>query len=109
MQTNAALDKKHCFYLANLRICDSRINHYKFAVMRFADWQIRNFRTFDCGMSPRNCKFAVCGLIKKICVPTFGTKEHFSAHSTEHLAASKLDFNRAGDISASSNSVYSIS
>jgi hypothetical protein len=26
------------FFLANLRICGSRINHYKFADLKFSDW-----------------------------------------------------------------------
>ncbi len=32
---------------------------------------LRNLRICDCGMSPRICGFAICGIRKKICVPTF--------------------------------------
>jgi hypothetical protein len=65
------------FSLANLRICDLRINHYKFcgfAICRLT--HLRNLRICDCGMSPRIfevtiCGVAICGLTKKIGVPTF--------------------------------------
>ncbi len=53
VEANADLDKTHCFFplpisefaicglghQGNLRVCDVRINHYKFADLRFADWQ----------------------------------------------------------------------
>jgi hypothetical protein len=59
------------FFLANLRMCDLRtgiqrksvdlwINHY-------------NLRTCDCRMSPRICGFLICGVTKKVFVPTFSS------------------------------------
>ncbi len=54
-----------------------------FSDLRFADWYtkeicgfcdlrtgtLRNFRICDCGMSPRICGFAICGLTKKFACP----------------------------------------
>jgi hypothetical protein len=53
----------------NLRVCDLRIYHYRFAGLQFADWYttFRNLRICDCRMSTK-----ICGLTKQICVLTFG-------------------------------------
>ncbi len=48
----------------NLRICDLRINNYKFADLRFAGWNTQEFADFDCGMSPRISGLEICGLTK---------------------------------------------
>ncbi len=70
--------------LANLRFCYLRTGtQRKFADLRFSDLSLqicgfaicilanlRSLRIYYCGMSPRICRFAICGQ-KKICVPTF--------------------------------------
>ncbi len=53
----------------NLRICDLRINQYKFAICWLA--HLRNVRICDCGINPRICGFATCGLTKKLSPPLF--------------------------------------
>jgi hypothetical protein len=67
----------------NLKICyfrtetprKLRISHCKFADLRFADWHSRNFRIFDCGMSPRICIFAICRLTEKYACPPLTFKK----------------------------------
>ncbi len=53
-----------------LRICDLRINHYKFADLRFADWNTMEI-----------CGSAICGLIitnLRICDVRTGTPQKFA-------------------------------
>ncbi len=59
------------FFLANLRICNLRTRTprpcgfaiYRFAICRLA--HLINLRICGCGISPRICRFAICGLTKK--------------------------------------------
>jgi hypothetical protein len=68
-QTNADLDQKHCFFLANLRI-----NRYKFAGLRFAVADCHTAQKFvDLRLRNELKNLRICDLWanKKICVPTF--------------------------------------
>ncbi len=56
----------------NLRICDLRINQKKFADLKYVDlhtWEIWGFAIAD--WAQKICGFAICGLLKNICAPTF--------------------------------------
>ncbi len=53
----------------NFRICDLRINHYRFAGLQFCGLlHLRNLRIWRLQNEPKNLRINK----KQICVPTFG-------------------------------------
>jgi hypothetical protein len=55
-------------FCRNLRIFDLRINHKNLVIC--CGLAHKTFQNCDSGMSPRTCRFIICGLLKNVYLPT---------------------------------------